>query len=85
MGGFISKGANGNQGEGVKMIANNEKKMVNLDVRLLMICVVHAEDGGNTINKDRFRDADMEGSMEGTPHLDILKLILNKDPNQKKQ
>ena len=77
MGGFISKGANGNQGEGVKMIAHNEKNMVNLDIRLLMICVVHNEDGGNTINKERFKDADMEGSMEGTPHLDILKMIVN--------
>ena len=77
MGGFISKGANGNQGEGVKMIAHNEKNMVNLDIRLLMICVVHSEDGGNTINKERFKDADMEGSMEGTPHLDILKMIVN--------
>ena len=77
MGGFISKGANGNQGEGVKMIAHNEKNMLNLDIRLLMICVVHNEDGGNTINKERFKDADMEGSMEGTPHLDILKMIVN--------
>ena len=43
-----------------------------------MICVVHNEDGGNTINKERFKDADMEGSMEGTPHLDILKMIVNR-------
>ena len=77
MGGFISKGEKGNQGEGVKMIAGNEKNMLNLDIRMLMVCVVHNEDGGNTIDKERFRDCDMEGSMEGTPHLDCLKMILN--------
>jgi len=79
MGGFISKGEHGNQGEGVKMIAHNEKNMVNLDIRLIMICIVHKEDGGNTIDKERFLDCAMEGSMDGTPHLDCLKLILNKD------
>jgi len=78
MGGFISKGEKGNQGEGVKMIAGNEKNMVNLDIRMIMICVVHNEDGGNTIDKERFRDCDMDGSMEGTPHLDCLKMILNR-------
>tara|TARA_R110001599_G_scaffold353604_1_gene594273 strand:- start:1788 stop:2627 length:840 start_codon:yes stop_codon:yes gene_type:complete len=77
MGGFISKGEKGNQGEGVKMIAGNEKNMINLDIRMIMICVVHNEDGGNTIDKERFRDCDMEGSMEGTPHLDCLKMILS--------
>ena len=76
MGGFISKGEHGNQGEGVKMIEHNEKNMVNLDIRLIMICIVHKEDGGNTIDKARFLDCDMEGSMEGTPHLDCLKMIL---------
>ena len=77
MGGFIAKGNKGNQGEGVKMIAGNEKNMLNLDIRMLMVCVVHNEDGGNTIDKERFRDCDMDGSMEGTPHLDCLKMILN--------
>tara|TARA_R110000803_G_scaffold44506_5_gene94181 strand:+ start:271 stop:1083 length:813 start_codon:yes stop_codon:yes gene_type:complete len=81
MGGFISKGAKGNQGEGVKMIQHNEKNMVNLDVRKLMICVVHSEDGGNTINKDRFKDSDMDGSLEGTPHQNCLKMILG-SPDQ---
>tara|TARA_R110000744_G_scaffold229751_2_gene347796 strand:+ start:53 stop:883 length:831 start_codon:yes stop_codon:yes gene_type:complete len=86
MGGFISKGEHGNQGEGVKMIAHNEKNMVNLDIRLLMICVVHNEDGGNTINKERFVDADMEGSMEGTPHLECLKMVLTENHiNQSEQ
>jgi len=77
MGGFISKGQHGNQGEGVKMIAGNEKQMVNLDIRMLMICVVHSEDGGNTIDKERFKDCDMDGSMDGTPHLEALKMILS--------
>lgn len=76
MGGFISKGEHKNQGEGVKMIAHNEKNMINLDIRFLMICIVHSEDGGNTISKDRFKDATTDGSMEGYPHLDCLKLIL---------
>jgi len=77
MGGFISKGEHKNQGEGVKMIAHNEKNMINLDIRFLMICIVHTEDGGNTISKDRFKDCDMEGSMKGYPHLDVLKMILD--------
>ena len=76
MGGFISKGAKGNQGEGVKLIAHNEKNMVNLDVRMLMVCIVHNIDEGNTINKERFKDSDMDGSLQGLPHLDCLKMIL---------
>jgi glycosyltransferase involved in cell wall biosynthesis len=84
MGGFISKGAKGNQGEGVKLIAYNEKQMVNLDVRMLMVCVVHDIDEGNTINKERFKDCDMDGSMEGLPHLECLKMILGDSVNQKK-
>ncbi len=76
MGGFVSKGEKGNQGEGVKMIDYNEKNMVNLDIRLLMICIVHSVDEGNTIDKERFKDCDMDGSIEDLPHLDLLKLIL---------
>jgi len=76
MGGFVSKGSGGNQGEGVKMIDYNEKNMVNLDIRLLMICIVHSVDEGNTIDKERFKDCDMDGSIEDLPHLDLLKLIL---------
>jgi hypothetical protein len=76
MGGFISKGAKGNQGEGVKMIDHNEKMMINLDIRMLMVCVVHSVDEGNTIDKERFKDADVEGSIQSLPHLDCLKLIL---------
>jgi hypothetical protein len=76
MGGFISKGEKGNQGEGVKMIDYNEKNMVNLDIRLLMICIVHSVDEGNTIDKERFKDCNMDGSIEDLPHLDLLKLIL---------
>ena len=80
MGGFISKGGKGNQGEGVKMIAYNEKNMVNLDIRMLMVCIVHNIDEGNTINKERFKDATMDGSLEGLPHLDLLKMILADEP-----
>lgn len=76
MGGFISKGAKGNQGEGIKLIAHNEKNMVNLDIRMLMVCIVHNIDEGNTINKERFKDADMDGSLQGLPHLDCLKMLL---------
>jgi len=86
MGGFISKGAKGNQGEGVKMIAHNEKNMVNLDVRMLMVCICHNVDEGNTINKERFKDADMDGTLEGLPHYECLKMILTKNPvNQKSE
>ena len=76
MGGFVSKGSGGNQGEGVKMIDYNEKNMVNLDIRLLMICIVHSVDEGNTIDKERFKDCNMDGSIEDLPHLDLLKMIL---------
>ena len=76
MGGFVSKGAKGNQGEGVKMIDYNEKNMVNLDIRMLMVCIVHSVDEGNTINKERFKDSDIEGSIATLPHLDCLKMIL---------
>ncbi len=86
MGGFISKGQKGNQGEGVKMIAHNEKNMVNLDIRMLMVCIVHNIDEGNTISKDRFKDADLDGTMEGLPHLECLKMLLSKEtPNQTTQ
>ena len=82
MGGFISKGAKGNQGEGVKLIAYNEKQMVNLDVRMLMVCICHDVDEGNTINKERFKDSDMDGSMEGLPHFECLKMILSRKSAQ---
>ena len=79
MGGFISKGEGGNQGEGVKMIAYNEKNMVNLDIKKLMICVVHTgEDGeGNTIGKDQFKDAEIEGNLEGMPQFQCLQRIIS--------
>jgi len=80
MGGFISRGKESNMGEGVKMIAYNEKQMVNLDVRKLMVCVVHDGDEGNTINKDRFKDADMGGGLNELPHLQCLKKILATEP-----
>tara|TARA_R110000803_G_scaffold81482_3_gene147434 strand:- start:369 stop:731 length:363 start_codon:yes stop_codon:yes gene_type:complete len=81
MGGFISKGNDANRGEGVKMISYNENKMVNLDVRLLMICVCHSGDAGegNTINKDAFLDAEYDASLNQLPHLEILKEIITRN------
>lgn len=76
MGGFASKGEHCNQGEGVKMIQWNEKNMVNLDVGKLMICVCHDT---NTINKDRFMEAKMDGEVKDLPHIDILKGIFNQN------
>lgn len=76
MGGFTSKGADGNQGEGAKMISYNEKNMVNLDIRMLMVCVAHKGEEGNTISKDRFIDAKMDGQLKDLPQLDILKIIM---------
>ena len=75
MGGFLSKGKEGNQGEGVKMIEYNDKNMVNLTVTNLMICVCHDGEEGNTINKDRFNEANMDGRLN-LPHLEVLKKIL---------
>ena len=76
MGGFISKGEKGNQGEGVKMIEFNEKQMVNLDVGRLMICVCH---DNNTISKDRFKDAKIDTQVKDLPHIDILKGIFSQN------
>ena len=80
MSGFVSRGKESNMGEGVKMIAYNEKNMVNLDIRKLMICVAHKGDqgdDGNTIDKDRFKDAVMDGGLNELPHLQVLKKILS--------
>ena len=78
MGGFISRGNDSNMGEGAKMIAYNEKQMVNLDIRMMMICVAHGGDEGNTIAKDRFKDSDMPGELD-LPHLELLKQILSQN------
>lgn len=76
MSGFVSKGKNANAGEGVKMIAYNEKNMVNLDISKLMVCVCHNGEDGNTINKERFKQADMDCELYRLPHLDCLKMLL---------
>ena len=75
MGGFISKGGTANAGEGVKMVDFNEKNMVNLPVNMLMCCVAHSGDEGNTIAKDRFQDCGMDGSLN-LIHVEVLKKIL---------
>ena len=54
-------------------------EMVNLDIRMMMICVAHGGDEGNTINKDRFKDSDMPGELD-LPHLELLKQILSQNP-----
>ena len=77
MGGFISKGQGGNQGEGVKMIAYNEKNMINLPINMLMCCVVHKGEEGNTIDKDRFKDCNIDGQFKDLPHFAVLKEIIN--------
>jgi len=79
MGGFISRGSQGNQGEGAKMITYNEKQMINLDVCQLMICVAHKGEDGNTIDKDTFKDANFDATLNGLPHLDVLKSIFNQN------
>tara|TARA_R110002050_G_scaffold77436_2_gene165269 strand:- start:68 stop:517 length:450 start_codon:yes stop_codon:yes gene_type:complete len=41
------------QGEGVKLLSGTDKKIINLDISKLMICIAHGE---NTIDKDQFQD-----------------------------
>jgi hypothetical protein len=77
MSGFTSRGKEANQGEGSKMISYNEKRMINLDVCRLMICVAHKGEEGNTIDKDRFNNAHFEATLNGLPHLEVLKTIFN--------
>lgn len=73
MGGFISKGNHGNQGEGVKMISYNEKQMVNLDIHFLMCCVAHSGEEGNTIDKQQFNKSQSIGQLQNLPHIEVLK------------
>jgi len=44
------------QGEGVKLLSGTDKKIINLDISKLMICIAHEGDEGNTINKNQFQD-----------------------------
>jgi len=81
MGGFVSKGKESNMGEGAKLISYNEKNMINLDICRMMICVAHkgeVDGEGNTINKDRFADAKFEASLNELPHLEVLKMIFDR-------
>ena len=76
MGGFRSKGEASSRGEGSKMIWGGENKMVNLDIKDLMCCVGHAGDEGNTIDKDQFKNADIEGNLDPScPHVRVLETI----------
>ena len=55
MGGFVSRGKQGSQGEGCKMADFNEKNVGLLDIDKCMCCVVH---NGNTICKEMFKKDD---------------------------
>lgn len=84
MGGFASRGQHANQGEGAKMIAFNEKNMVNLDICRLMICIGHTAgisgDEANTIDKEQFLKAEMPGELSDLPHVRAVKKIFSNDP-----
>lgn len=73
MGGF----GKSSQGEGTKMISYNEKKMVNLDINYLMICVCHTSEEGNTIDKNQFLDKEINSQLHDSYHKECLKQILN--------
>ena len=78
MGGFRSKGTGASRGEGSKMIWGGENKMVNLDIKDLMCCVGHAGEEGNTIDKEQFKYADIEGALEPkSPHVRVLEKIFS--------
>tara|TARA_R110002050_G_scaffold165293_1_gene295636 strand:- start:1225 stop:1503 length:279 start_codon:yes stop_codon:yes gene_type:complete len=83
MGGFACRGQHANQGEGAKMIAFNEKNMVNLDICRLMICVAHGGDEGNTIEKEQFLKAEFNAELADLPHIESLKKIFSEDPIEK--
>jgi len=82
MGGFISRGKEGNQGEGTKMITYNEQNMINLSIDRLMICICHTGNDGNTINKDQFLSAKFQSELAETPHLRVVKRIFNQSESQ---
>tara|TARA_Y100000593_G_scaffold28086_1_gene56163 strand:- start:786 stop:1550 length:765 start_codon:yes stop_codon:yes gene_type:complete len=48
------------QGEGVKIFQGADKKMLNLDIAKLMVCVCHEGQEGNTINKKQFINENRE-------------------------
>ncbi len=72
MGGF----AKSSQGEGHKMISFNEKRMKNLCITKLMICVAHDGDEGNTIDKDMFLDCDFDAEFGESPFREVLKKVI---------
>ncbi len=63
-------------GEGVKMIEAAQNLMVNLDIAMLMVCVAHKGEEGNTIDKDRFISAEIDKEINDMPHLQVLKSIM---------
>jgi hypothetical protein len=75
MGGFRSKGEGSSRGEGSKMIWGGENKMVNLDIKDLMCCVGHVGDEGNTIDKEQFKHAHIDGNLD--PNSTPIKILEN--------
>jgi len=71
MGGFTKS----SQGEGCKMIDFNENMCLCTDASKVIICICH---DGNTINKDRFRDADIGEVVLGGILKKIVSDILQK-------
>lgn len=70
MGGFQK----GSQGEGTSMIDYNENKCLCTNAKQVIICICH---GDNTVNKDRFRGADIGDVYLGGILKKIVSDILN--------
>lgn len=67
VGGFEKK----SQGEGISFFGNNEKKVINLDIEKLMICVCH---GDNTIGKSQFLKSTDAGHVnDDSAHIKLLR------------
>ena len=59
------------QGEGLGFFSKNSKKVLNLDVSKLMVCVCH---GANTIDKNQFETATEWGGInENSTHIKLLR------------
>lgn len=71
MGGFNKN----SQGEGSKMFDfMNDKKIKQLEVSKIMVCICHSE---NTCNKDKFKDINIQEAWIGDKEKRIISSILN--------
>ena len=52
------------------------------DISMLMICVAHKGEEGNTIDKDRFISADIDKEINDMRHLEVLRSIMKEELNQ---